>query len=127
MERDWNDAQPIYRQIRDRVMAMMLDGDLREGDPLPSVRQVASDLRVNPLTVLKSYQGLVDEQLIEKRRGLGMFVRPGARQLLLQDERDRFLNSEWPRVVETIQRLGLDPKVLLSSANNNKRPGSPAR
>ena len=127
MERDWNDAQPIYRQIRDRVMAMMLDGDLREGDPLPSVRQVAADLRVNPLTVLKSYQGLVDEHLIEKRRGLGMFVRPGARQLLLQDERDRFLNSEWPRVVETIQRLGLDPKVLLSSANNNKRPGSPAR
>ena len=127
MERDWNDAQPIYRQIRDRVMAMMLDGDLREGDPLPSVRQVASDLRVNPLTVLKSYQGLVDEQLIEKRRGLGMFVRPGARQLLLADERERFLNTEWPRVVETIQRLGLDPKVLLSSANNNKRPGSPAR
>ena len=127
MNLDWNDAQPIYRQLRDRVVAMMLDGDLREGDPLPSVRQVAADLRVNPLTVLKSYQGLVDEQLIEKRRGLGMFVRPGARQLLLQDERDRFLNSEWPRVVETIQRLGLDPKVLLSSANNNKRPGSPAR
>ena len=126
MNLDWNDAQPIYRQLRDRVVAMMLDGDLREGDPLPSVRQVASDLRVNPLTVLKSYQGLVDEQLIEKRRGLGMFVRPGARQLLLADERERFLNTEWPRVVETIQRLGLDLKVLLSSANN-KRPGSPAR
>ena len=126
MELDWNDAQPIYRQLRDRVVAMMLDGDLREGDPLPSVRQVASDLRVNPLTVLKSYQGLVDEQLIEKRRGLGMYVRPGARQLLLQDERDRFLNSEWPRVVETIQRLGLDPKVLLSAANN-KPQGSPRR
>lgn len=127
MELDWNDAQPIYRQLRDRVAAMMLDGDLREGDSLPSVRQVAADLRVNPLTVLKSYQGLVDEQLIEKRRGLGMFVRLGARQLLLQDERDRFLNNEWPRVVETIQRLGLDPKVLLSAANSNKRPGSPAR
>ena len=126
MEFNWNDAQPIYRQLRDRVVAMMLDGDLREGDPLPSVRQVAADLRVNPLTVLKSYQGLVDEQLIEKRRGLGMFVRPGARELLLADERDRFLNSEWPRVVETIQRLGLDPKVLLSTTNN-KRPGSPAR
>ena len=124
MELDWNDAQPIYRQLRDRVVAMMLDGDLREGDPLPSVRQVASDLRVNPLTVLKSYQGLVDEQLIEKRRGLGMFVRPGARELLLQDERERFLNIEWPRVVETIQRLGLDPKVLLSAANNNGRKGS---
>jgi GntR family transcriptional regulator len=127
VELNWNDAQPIYRQLRDRVVAMMLDGVLREGDSLPSVRQVAADLRVNPLTVLKSYQGLVDEQLIEKRRGLGMFVRPGARQLLLQDERERFLNSEWPRIVETIQRLGLDPKVLLSSANNNKRPGSPAR
>ncbi len=124
MELDWKDAQPIYRQLRDRVVAMMLDGDLREGDSLPSVRQVASDLRVNPLTVLKSYQGLVDEQLIEKRRGLGMFVRPGARELLLQDERERFLNNEWPRVVETIQRLGLDPRVLLSAANNNGRKGS---
>ena len=124
MELDWNDAQPIYRQLRDRVVAMMLDGDLRDGDVLPSVRQVAADLRVNPLTVLKSYQGLVDEQLIEKRRGLGMFVRPGARQLLLQDERERFLNIEWPRVVETIQRLGLDPKVLLSAANN-KPPREP--
>ena len=127
MELDWNDAQPIYRQLRDRVVAMMLDGDLREGDPLPSVRQVASDLRVNPLTVLKSYQGLVDEQLIEKRRGVGMYVRPGARQLLLSDERERFLNTEWPRVVETIQRLGLDPKVLLSAANNDKPQGSPRR
>ena len=124
MELDWNDAQPIYRQLRDRVVAMMLDGDLREGDSLPSVRQVASDLRVNPLTVLKSYQQLADEQLIEKRRGLGMFVRPGARELLLQDERERFLNIEWPRVVETIQRLGLDPRVLLSAANNNGRKGS---
>ena len=126
MELDWNDAQPIYRQLRDRVVAMMLDGELREGDPLPSVRQAAADLRVNPLTVLKSYQGLVDEQLIEKRRGLGMFVRPGARQLLLADERDRFLNIEWPRVVETIQRLELDPKVLLSAANN-KLQGSTKR
>jgi len=124
VELDWNDAQPIYRQLRDRVVAMMLDGDLREGDSLPSVRQVASDLRVNPLTVLKSYQQLADEQLIEKRRGLGMFVRPGARELLLADERERFLNNEWPRVVETIQRLGLDTKVLLSDANNNGRKGS---
>lgn len=127
MELNWNDAQPIYRQLRDRVVAMMLDGELREGDPLPSVRQVAADLRVNPLTVLKGYQQLTDEQLIEKRRGLGMFVRPGTRELLLQDERERFLNTEWPRVVETIQRLGLDPKVLLSAANNNKRQGSPGR
>jgi GntR family transcriptional regulator len=121
VELDWNDAQPIYRQLRDRVVAMMLDGELREGDPIPSVRQVAADLRVNPLTVLKSYQSLADEKLIEKRRGLGMFVRPGARELLLADERERFLNTEWPRVVETIQRLGLDPKTLLSSANKTQR------
>jgi GntR family transcriptional regulator len=121
VELDWNDAQPIYRQLRDRVVAMMLDGELREGDPIPSVRQVAADLRVNPLTVLKSYQSLADEQLIEKRRGLGMFVRPGARELLLAYERERFLNTEWPRVVETIQRLGLDPKTLLSSANKTQR------
>jgi GntR family transcriptional regulator len=127
VELNWNDAQPIYRQLRDRVVAMMLDGVLREGDPLPSIRQVAADLRVNPLTVLKGYQQLTDEQLIEKRRGLGMFVRPGARQLLLQDERERFLTNEWPRVAETIQRLGLDAKVLLSAANNNKRQGSPGR
>jgi GntR family transcriptional regulator len=127
VELDWNDAQPIYRQLRDRVVAMMLDGDLREGDSLPSVRQVASDLRVNPLTVLKSYQQLADEQLIEKRRGLGMFVRPGARQLLLQDERERFLNTEWPRVVETIQRLELDPKTLLAAANKIKPQGSSER
>jgi GntR family transcriptional regulator len=126
VELNWNDAQPIYRQLRDRVVVMMLDGDLTEGDPLPSVRQVAADLRVNPLTVLKSYQQLVDEQLIEKRRGLGMFVRPGARQLLLQDERERFLNTEWPRTLETIQRLGLDAKILLS-AINNKRQGSNGR
>ena len=127
MELDWNDAQPIYRQLRDRVAAMMLDGLLREGDPLPSVRQVAAELRVNPLTVLKSYQGLVDEQLIEKRRGLGMFVRPGARQLLLKDERERFLTTEWPRIAETIHRLGLDAKALLASANNTKPQGSTGR
>ena len=112
MEFNWNDAQPIYRQLRDRVVAMMLDGDLREGDPLPSVRQVAADLRVNPLTVLKSYQGLVDEQLIEKRRGLGMFVSPGARKALMKDERQRFLEEEWPKVYATIQRLGLSPEEL---------------
>jgi GntR family transcriptional regulator len=127
VELNWNDAQPIYRQLRDRVAAMMLDGLLREGDPLPSVRQVAAELRVNPLTVLKSYQGLVDEQLIEKRRGLGMFVRPGARQLLLKDERERFLHTEWPRIAETIHRLGLDPKTLLSAANNDNRQGSNGR
>ncbi len=115
MEREWNDNQPIYRQLRDRVVAMMLDGLLNEGEPLPSVRAVAAEYRVNPLTVLKSYQQLVDEQLVEKRRGVGMFVKAGARSLLLQAERQRFLAEEWPRVLSTIRRLGLAPRELLDT------------
>src|SRR5215203_4162455 len=108
MDREWNDGQPIYRQLRDRVVAMILDGVLNEGDPLPSVRTVAAEYRVNPLTVLKGYQQLVDEKLVEARRGLGMFVNDGARKLLLQAERQRFLKEEWPKIRETIQRLGLE-------------------
>jgi GntR family transcriptional regulator len=113
MERDWNDSQPIYRQLRDRVVAMILEGVLNEGDPLPSVRTVAQEYRVNPLTVLKGYQQLVDEQLVESRRGRGMFINTGARNLLLQGERQKFLNEEWPKIVATIQRLGLEPGELL--------------
>jgi GntR family transcriptional regulator len=113
MDREWNDSQPIYRQLRDRVVAMILDGVLKEGDPLPSVRTVAADYRVNPLTVLKGYQELVDEELVEKRRGVGMFVRTGARDLLLRAERQRFLAEEWPKIVETMKRLGLSADDLL--------------
>jgi GntR family transcriptional regulator len=113
---EWNDSQPIYRQLRDRVVAMILDGVLKEGDALPSVRNVAAEFRVNPLTVLKGYQQLVDEELVEKRRGLGMFVKAGARDLLLQGERQKFLAEQWPRVYATIQRLGLSPKELLQAA-----------
>jgi len=113
MDRDWNDSQPIYRQLRDRVVAMILDGVLNEGDPLPSVRNVAAEYRVNPLTVLKGYQQLVDEQLVEKKRGRGMFINTGARDLLLRGERERFLTEEWPKVLATIQRLGLEPQELL--------------
>jgi len=116
MDLEWNDQQPIYRQIRDRVVAMILDGVLGEGDPLPSVRQVAADSRVNPLTVLKGYQQLVDEQLVEKRRGLGLFVNAGARDLLLQAERQRFLGEQWPAIHATIQRLGLTPQDLSIAA-----------
>ena len=113
MDLEWNDSQPIYRQLRDRVVAMILDGALKEGDPLPSVRNVAAEYRVNPLTVLKSYQELVDQELVEKRRGLGMFVKAGARDVLLKGERQRFLAEEWPRIYATIQRLGLRPEELL--------------
>src|SRR6266851_1262283 len=110
MDREWNDSQPIYRQLRDRVVAMILDGVLKEGDPLPSVRTVAAEYRVNPITVLKGYQQLVDEQLVETKRGLGMFIKPGAHDLLMQAERERFLAEQWPRVHATIQRLGLTAK-----------------
>jgi GntR family transcriptional regulator len=120
MDREWNDNQPIYRQLRDRVVAMILDGVLKEGDPLPSVRNVAADYRINPLTVLKSYQELVDEELVEKRRGLGMFVKDGARNLLLKGERQKFLAEEWPRIHATIQRLGLDAQELLNGARGSK-------
>jgi len=119
MDREWNDNQPIYRQLRDRVVAMILDGVLKEGDPLPSVRTVAAEYRVNPLTVLKSYQELVDEKLVESRRGLGMFINSGARQLLMQGERQKFLGEEWPRIHATIERLGLTPEELLEAATSS--------
>ena len=116
MDREWSDGQPIYRQLRDLVVARILDGVLGEGDPLPSVRQVAAEYRVNPLTVLKGYQQLVEEQLVEKRRGVGMFVSAGARSLLLETERERFLNDQWPRLHATLQRLGLTVEELLAAA-----------
>src|SRR5438046_7824339 len=97
-DREWNDSQPIYRQLRDRIVAMILDGVLGEGDPLPSVRNVAAEYRINPLTVLKSYQHLVDEQLVESKRGRGMFINAGARELLLQGERQKFLAEQWPAI-----------------------------
>jgi GntR family transcriptional regulator len=115
MDHEWNDSQPIYRQIRDRVVAMILDGLVSEGDPLPSVRTVAAEYRVNPLTVLKGYQELVDEALVEKRRGLGLFVNGGARALLLKGERQKFLSEQWPVVAATIRRLGLTSQELLAA------------
>ena len=121
MNREWNDSQPIYRQIRDRVVAMILDRILKEGDPLPSVRNVAAEYRVNPLTVLKAYQELVDEQLVEARRGLGMFVNGGARDLLLKGEREKFLSEDWPRVAGIIQRLGLTQKELDAAAKRSAK------
>ena len=124
MDREWNDSQPIYRQLRDRVVAMILDGILKEGDPLPSVRTVAAEYRVNPLTVLKGYQQLVDDGLVESRRGLGMFINAGARKLLLKGERLKFLEEEWPRVRANIQRLGLTAEELLDGTGRRSPDGS---
>lgn len=122
MDSEWNDTQPIYRQLRDLVVAMILDGVLNEGDPVPSVRQVAAEYRINPLTVLKSFQQLVDEDLVEKKRGRGMFVKAGARKLLLEAERQRFLTEQWPRIQATIQRLGLTVQELLDVPDTEKEP-----
>lgn len=124
----WNDNTPIYRQLRDRVVAMVLEGTLKEGEALPSVRQVATEYRLNPLTVLKAYQQLSDEGLVEKRRGLGMFVSPGASSALMKDERERFLATEWPRIQATIQRLGLSAEELLNSqTTGTAHPPLPTR
>ena len=115
IETQWDNSQPIYRQLRDRVVAMILEGVLKEGDPLPSVRNVAAEFRLNPLTVLKGYQQLVDEQLVEKRRGRGMYVSAGAAVALRTDERRRFLDTDWPKVRATIARLGLSAEELLQA------------
>lgn len=122
MDREWNDSQPIYRQLRDRVAVMIIDGALKEGDALPSVRSIAADYRVNPLTVLKGYQMLVDEALVEKRRGLGMYIMEGARKGLLRAERERFLAEQWPAIHATIERLGLTPQELRIAAGAAAEP-----
>ena len=123
MDPKWSDDLPIYRQLRDRVVAMILEGVLGDGDALPSVRNVAAEYRLNPLTVLKGYQELVDEGLVEKKRGRGMFVTDGARQQLLKDERRRFVEKEWPKVLETIDRLGLDANELLRDSGPTGNTG----
>ena len=123
MDSEWNNTAPIYRQLRNRVVDMILDAVIGEGDPVPSVRVVAAEYRINPLTVLKAYQQLVDERLIEKRRGLGMFVTAGARDLLLQAERRRFLDEQWPAIRATIRRLGLSPQLLFAKPGDEPAPG----
>ena len=127
MDPNWNDNQPIYRQLRDRMVALILEGALKEGDPLPSVRNVAADYRLNPLTVLKGYQQLVDEGLVEKRRGRGMYISDGARRQLMAGERERFLNDEWPQVLAVINRLGFTAEELFAQEPAATRPPSPPR
>ena len=117
MSNDWNNNAPIYRQLKDRIVAMLLDGLLKPGDPLPSVRQIAADFQLNPITVSRAYQELADATLVEKRRGIGMYVTDGAREKLIVSERERFLREEWPQKVERIRRLGMNTTELLSAAN----------
>lgn len=119
MDPKWNEDQPIYRQLRDRVIKMILEGVLSDGDALPSVRNVAAEYRLNPLTVLKGYQELVDEELVEKKRGRGMFVTEGARKRLMKDEREKFIETEWPKILKTIERLGLDTDDLLRASRSS--------
>lgn len=116
----WAEGSPIYRQLKARVVALVLDGDLKEGDALPSVRQVAADYQLNPITVSRAWQELVDEGVVEKRRGLGMYVIDGARAKLLARERERFLQDEWPLVQARIERLGLEPKSLLAASSGRR-------
>ena len=120
MSAEWNDSQPIYWQLKERTMAMILDGTLAEGDALPSVRTVASEFQLNPITVSKSYQALVDDGLVEKQRGLGMFVKAGARAQLLESERTKFLQEEWPALLNRIEQLGLDINELLEQSQAEK-------
>ena len=120
MNAQWNDSQPIYWKLTERTVAMILDGTLAEGDALPSVRTVASDFQLNPITVSKSYQALVDDELVEKRRGLGMFVCDGAHRKLTESERQKFLTEEWPAMVLRIQQLGLDPEKLIQSSTKKE-------
>ena len=124
MRADWNDSTPIYRQLKERVVGMMLDGVLKAGDALPSVRSIAAEYQLNPITVSKAYQELVDERLVEKRRGIGMYVTEGASEKLLASERERFIREEWPAMVERIRRLGLNVEQLLQASSNHAPGGS---
>jgi len=114
----FNDSQPIFLQIRQRVVEMILKKAVGEGEALPSVRQIATDLSVNPLTVTKAYDGLVDIGVVESRRGMGMYVNPGAREKLLAHERQKFLAEDWPRVMAQIKALELDPAALLKDKSD---------
>ena len=120
MSVQWSDNSPIYRQLKDKLIGMMLDGLIKPGDALPSVRQIAADYQLNPITVSRAFQELADEQVVEKRRGLGMYMTENAREQLLSSEKQRFLHDEWPLIAERIQRLGLGINQLLASTQGEK-------
>ncbi|MFN5702265.1 MAG: GntR family transcriptional regulator [Gammaproteobacteria bacterium] len=115
MSIQWSDNSPIYRQLKDKLVGMMLDGDIKPGDALPSVRQIAAEYQLNPITVSRAFQELADENVVEKRRGLGMYMSENAKDQLLSSEKQRFLQDEWPAIVARIKRLGLQPEHLFAS------------
>ena len=119
MVEQWKDDRPIYLQLKDQILTMIMDGELAEGEALPSVRKVAVEYQINPITASKAYAELVDDGLVEKKRGLGMFILEGARKNLLAAEQKAFLEVEWPKIVEQISRLGLDTKELLRVSHND--------
>ncbi len=120
MEINWDNKEPIYLQLRDRLVELIMDGILAEGDALPSVRQISSEQRINPITVSKAFQILVDEELVEKKRGLGMYVLSGAKEKLSTQEKSKFLEKEWPQILERIDRLGLGIDELPGSKKNRQ-------
>lgn len=118
MAPQWKNDQPIYLQLKEQILAMIIDGILNEGEALPSVRKVAADYQINPITASKAYAELVDEGLVEKRRGLGMFILDGARKRLLDTEQQKFLTKEWPEIIKRISLLGLDVTQLMKTAEH---------
>jgi GntR family transcriptional regulator len=120
MTTTWSDDQPIYRQLRERIVGLILTGSFKEGDALPSVRQVASDYQINHITVSKAYQELVDMQLVETRRGMGMYVMPGAQEKLHSTEKEKFLTQELPALLTRIRHLGLSVDELCTAIKNTK-------
>lgn len=115
MNISWNDDQPIYRQLRDKMVGLILDGVYTEGDAIPSVRQVSSDYQINHLTVAKAYQELVDMGLVESRRGMGMYVLAGAREKLHGEEKQKFLQQELPQLLVRIAQLGISKTELIET------------
>lgn len=120
MAPQWDPEKPIYIQLYQQVVTRILDGYIREGEALPSVRKVAAEYQLNPITISKAYQMLQDEQIVEKQRGKGLFVTPGAQELMLERERENFLSCQWPEIINQISRLKLSAEQLLSVDLNNQ-------
>lgn len=119
MSEQWNKDTPIYLQLYQQVVSRILDGYIKEGEALPSVRNVAAQYQLNPITISKAYQMLQDEEIVEKQRGKGLFVKPGMQDLMLSREREAFLTKQWPSILSQINRLKLSANDLLTNQGEN--------